>query len=137
MDDSRPQPPVNTSHSEYPFGRFLLANPGMPLEALPDDVDLDKSMELIRPGGHVILRNEPDGPPVHYLSPMTDPRMKWFAAGTDAAELGPRDRAQRVAAPTVAVDKIEIDTAHVHVHASRVNASTRRGHPRRRKEHRR
>jgi hypothetical protein len=116
--EPEPPPRLATSHTGYASGRLLLVNPGAPAQAIPDDFDFDEVVDLIAPGGHVVARKKPDGPAVGYLFRMTDPRMKWFEAGAEAARRAVVQTAQ-AARSTDSTTMVTIQKARVvHMHSA-------------------
>jgi hypothetical protein len=71
-----PLPRPAASRAGYPSGWLLLANPGTPPQPIPDEFGFTDVVDLIAPGGHVIMRAEPDGPAVAHLYRATEPQVK-------------------------------------------------------------
>jgi len=80
-DTARPTPAGLPPHARFPAGRRILVNPGTSAQAISDNLDLGTLIDLIRPGGQVLLRQDPDGPFVNVLLPASDARARWFEAG--------------------------------------------------------
>jgi hypothetical protein len=114
-----PPPRPATPSENYPAGRLLLVNPGMPAQAVPEDFDFGEVASLIRHGGHVMIRAEPDGPVVGYLFRRTDPRMRRFEALTNAGRSSVTRTGRAIRRVAGTRTRVTIERAHtVHVHTS-------------------